>query len=157
MAPGIEEILRDVRVADVKPESASPVSPSTTLGEVYRLLDEGSRGAVVVCEGDRIVGIFTERDVLYRTSLEGIDLDTPISELMTRDPESVPVTTRLADAVRAMTEGGFRHLPLDDGDGCCAGILTSRDVLRFLADHFSEAVLNLPPRLHQRMRRPEGG
>lgn len=157
MTESIEEILRDIRIADVEPESSPPVSPSTPLGEVYRLLDEKGRGAVVVCDGDRMAGIFTERDVLYRTSLEGIDAATPISDVMTRDPESLPVTARLIDAIRAMTGGGFRHLPLVADDGSCSGILTSRDVLRFIADHFSEAVLNLPPRLHQKMPRPEGG
>lgn len=156
MTASIEEILGDVRIADVKPDSSPSVSPSTPLGEVYRLLEEESR-AVVVCESGRVAGIFTERDVLYRTSLEGIDPATPIADVMTRDPESLPVTSRLADAIRAMTEGGFRHLPLVADDGRFAGVLTSRDVLRFVADHFSEAVLNLPPRLHQKMRRPEGG
>lgn len=157
MARSIEEILRDVRIDEVALRPAVRTGPETVLGEVYRLLETSPHGAVLICEGDEVRGIFTERDVLHRTALEGIPAETPIGDLMTRDPVCLEPHARLAEAVAVMTERGYRHIPLVDGKGCYMGLLASRNVLRFIGDHFPEAVLNLPPRLHQRMLTPEGG
>jgi len=157
MARSIEEVLDDVRIDEIPLKSPITVAPETSLEEVYALLEVSPHGAVLVCSDEGIRGIFTERDVLYRTALEGIDPSTPIEQLMTADPVTVAGSERVAEAIRMMTDSGYRHLPLTDRGGCCEGLLASRDVLRFIADHFPEAVLNLPPRLHQQMRRPEGG
>lgn len=157
MARSIEEVLKEVRIEEVKLEPAITVAGDTSLEEIYRLLEASPHGAIVVLEDTRIVGIFTERDVLYRTALEDLDPDTPIEELMTPDPTTIAVSERLAAAVRVMTERGYRHVPLVDGEDRYLGLLASRDVLGFIADHFPEAVLNLPPHLHQKMLTPEGG
>ena len=157
MARSIEEILQDVRIDEIPLKSPIRAAPETSLKEAYALLEASPHGAILVCEEDGLRGIFSERDVLYRTALEELDPATPIGDLMTPDPVSVAADERVSEAIRMMTELGYRHLPLMDGDGCCEWLLASRDVLRFVADHFPEAVLNLPPRLHQRMLRPEGG
>lgn len=122
------------------------------------MFDEERRGGVVVVDAEgRAVGIFTERDVLYRTALEEIDPGTPIAEVMTRSPETLAVDARVAEAIDLMQSGGYRHIPLVDSTGRHAGILTSRDVVRHIASYFPEIVLNLPPHLHQLFERPEGG
>ena len=157
MARSIEEILGDVRIDEIPLKSPVTVRPDTSLEEVYALLEVSPHGAVMVCGDERLEGIFTERDVLYRTALDEIDPATPIAELMTREPVSIAGDERVAKAIQLMTDHGYRHLPLTDGRGFCEGLLASRNVLRFIADHFPEAVLNLPPRLHQQIRRPEGG
>lgn len=157
MPRSIEEILQDVRIDEIELRPAVRTSPETPLSEVYSLLERSPHGALLICEGERVCGIFTERDVLYRTALEDLDPSTPISELMKRDPVTLDSHDLLAAAVRLMTERGYRHVPLVDGEERYRGLLASRDVLRFIADHFPEAVLNLPPRLHQTMLTPEGG
>lgn len=150
-------MLRTASVGELDLPAPRSVAPSTPLAEVYRLLDEQRPGAVVICDAGRPVGIFTERDVLYRTALEHPDPSTPIELLMRRGPVTLPTDAPLAAAVRAMLAGGFRHLPLVDGEGRLAGLLTGRAVLRFLADSIPEALLNLPPRLHQKLLEPHGG
>ena len=157
MAKSIEETLRDVRISELRLEVGASVSPETTIAEVYEILDRQRRNAVAVCDGDRVIGIFTQRDILYRTALEAVDLDTPIGELMTPEPFTLTLEHNVADAIHAMTVSGYRGVPLLDGQGRWLGLLSSRNVLRYLAEHFPEAVLNLPPRLNQRLRRPEGG
>lgn len=157
MPRSIEEILQDVRIDEVGLRPAVRTPPETSLAEVYSLLEASPHGAVLICEGEKVCGIFTERDVLYRTALEGLDPDTPIGELMTPDPVGLEPSDRVAEAVQVMTERGYRHVVLMDEEGNYAGLLASRNVLRFIADHFPEAVLNLPPRLHQRILTPEGG
>lgn len=157
MAREIEEILRSIRISELDLRPAPGVAPATTLAEVYRLLDQEHRVAVMVLDDGKVVGIFSQRDVLYRTALEAIDPDTSISELMTRDPTTLSPGDRLAEAVKTMTRGGFRQIPLVDEAGRAVGMVSSRDVICFIAEHFPAAVLNLPPRLHQTMSRPEGG
>lgn len=157
MARSIEEILQEVRIDEIPLKSPMKAFPDSPLSEVYALLEASPHGAVLICDGGEIRGIFTERDVLYRTALESVDPSTPIEELMTPDPVVVAGNERLATAIQLMTERGYRHLPLRDRGGCCEGLLATQDVLRFIADHFPEAVLNLPPRLHQQILQPEGG
>lgn len=156
MSQSIEEILKGVSIREVGPGPAARVAPSTPLSEVYRLFDEERVRAVVVVSDGEVQGIFTERDVLRRTALEGLDGSTPVAEVMTPGVTTLAPDQRVADAILAMTEKGYRHIPVVEG-GALLGVLAARDVLRFVADHFPASLLNLPPRLHQRLPRPEGG
>jgi CBS domain-containing protein len=157
MTRPIEEILRQTKVRDLKLQSDQRVDPATPLMEVYRAFDQQGHGAAMVCDDDRVVGIFTQRDVLYRTALEDLDPATPVSAVMSDRPVTVGLDQDLAEAIRVMVEGSYRHIPVVDADDHQVGLLSSRVILRFIADHFPEEVLNLPPRLHQVMATPEGG
>lgn len=157
MPPKIEEILKEVRIREIPRDVPCTVSAETPIEEVYRLLDEERPGAVLVFDGDDLVGIFTDRDVLYRTALEGRQPETPVRELMTAEPVTLDPGKRLADAIAAMTERKLRNIPVGAVSARHAALVSSRDVLRFIVGHFPEAVLNLPPRLDQRLTRPEGG
>ena len=64
---------------------------------------------------------------------------------MTRAPQTIPQTGTVADAVRLMRSGTFRHLPIIDGDGRVVGILSIRDILAHIAEHYPKEFLNLPP------------
>lgn len=156
MNQSVEELLRTVRIRELPRRRVPCVAPSTPLGEVYRLLDEEGSVAVLVCEEKRLLGIFTERDVLYRTALEG-DPESPISELMTADPQTLSEDDRLAEAIRLMAEKEVRHIPVVRGGDREPGLIGGRDVLRLIAEHHPESLLNLPPRLDQQMTSPEGG
>ncbi len=156
MGSGIEKILGEVRIRDLPRRRVCVVEPSTALGEVYRLLDEEHSVAVLVCDDTGLVGIFTERDILNRTGLEG-DPDTPISELMNSIKASLTSDHRLADAIELMHKSGYRHIPLQDNEGAKPGLVGGRDILNLIAGYYPETLLNFPPRLHQQMTRPEGG
>jgi CBS domain-containing protein len=94
------------------------VDPSCSLEQVIILMNEHHRGAVLVVEGDQLVGIFTERDVLRRVVLSRVDLaHTKVRELMTPHPDVLPESATLAQALREMVHGGYRHLPIVDRDG----------------------------------------
>jgi CBS domain-containing protein len=151
-----DTLLAKVKIDELPRRQVSIVDPSILLGEVYRLLDEEHGVAVLVCEGRKLLGIFTERDVLYRTALEG-DPGTPIGELMTADLVTLQHDDKLASAIGTMTEKGIRHIPVlgDEGEEC--GLIGGRDVLKLIAEYFPETLLNLPPDLSQKMTRAEGG
>ena len=108
------------------------------------------RGCVLITQDGTVatplVGIFTERDVLNRIIGQGrnpalIQLD----EVMHEDPESLPTTASVAWVLNKMSVGGFRHVPVVDDDGRLAFVISVRDVVQFMVDHFPSEVLNLPP------------
>ena len=99
---------------------------------VLRMLEEGV-GAVAVCEGGRLVGIFTERDVLALSG-EGADLAAVrIGDVMTREPFTVDVGVAVLDAARLMGEKKIRHLPVVEGEHLL-GMVGIRDVLGSLVE-----------------------
>jgi CBS domain-containing protein len=99
---------------------------------VLRMLEE-SVGSVAVCEGGRLVGIFTERDVLGLSG-EGTDLDTiRVGDVMTREPLTVDARVSILDAARLMGERRIRHLPVVEGDHLL-GMIGIRDVLGSLVE-----------------------
>jgi CBS domain-containing protein len=150
----IESELHEIRGALLNDKVAvlGPAEPvclleSATVREaVERMLAHRQAGVLVVDADGRLVGIFTERDVLTR--VVGRDLDarqTPLSEVMTRDPEALTASDRVAYAIHCMSVAGYRTIPLVDGEGRPIGVVTVSDVVRWLASLFPEAVLNLRP------------
>jgi CBS domain-containing protein len=83
--------------------------------------------AVLVCRDDTLVGIFTERDLVTRVAALGRDLDTPLVEVMTANPDLIDAATPLAAALRQMSEQGYRHLPVIE-DGRVLGLLAAHDL-----------------------------
>lgn len=155
MSPDFEQVLDSVRIGELPHRPVCRVEPSTPLGEVYRRLAEEHGVAVLVCKGSKLLGIFTERDVLYRTALES-DPQTPVGELMTRNLVTLTADDRLVEAIRTMAEQGIRHVPVLGDEGGEPSLIGGRDVLQMIAEYFPETLLNLPPRLHQKMTTQEG-
>ena len=89
-------------------------------------------GAVLVMEGERLVGILTERDVL-RAVAEGIGDDTVVADWMTRDPETLAPDESTQHAAVLMIHGGFRHLPVAENDEV-VGMLSIRDLMRIVLE-----------------------
>ena len=115
------------------------VPPDTMLVEVLNKMREHAVGAVVIREGQHISGIFTERDFLYRIALHNLDFyHTPIRTVMTASPVTVNLSHSLAFALREMTLGRYRHLPVLDEQDQCVGILSADGILQYLLDHLEE-------------------
>ncbi len=109
------------------------VAPGDVLGEVAQRMVERDVGAVIVLEGEALAGILTERDVL-RAVAAGIHDDTVVSDWMTRDPETMAPDDTMQHAAVLMIHGGFRHLPLVEGDDV-VGMLSIRDLMRVVLDN----------------------
>ncbi len=105
------------------------VTPQTSVSKAARLMAQKHVGAVVVVEGERLVGIFTERDALFRVIAQGLDAEaTRLSEVMTPAPQCVHPEESFGHALMVMYENGFRHLPVLE-DGKPVGILSARSAL----------------------------
>lgn len=109
------------------------VAPRATVLEAIRRMAEADVGSVAVCDGSRLVGIFTERDVL-RLAGEAAALDqVRVEDAMTRQVVTVSADTDLVSAARLMGERRIRHLPVVEGDNLL-GMIGIRDVLAALAE-----------------------
>jgi CBS domain-containing protein len=102
--------------------------PGEGLGEAARRMDERGVGAVLVLDGDRLVGILTERD-LMKAVARGFTAEARVSDWMTRNPETVEASDATDHAAALMIHGGFRHLPVLE-EGKVAGIISIRDLMR---------------------------
>jgi CBS domain-containing protein len=133
-------------VGGVMKVKLATVGPDDTAAQaVERMLAEGI-GSVLVCDGPRLVGIFTERDVLLRVMGKGLDAKgTPVGRVMTRDPHALRMRDRVGYALHSMSVAGHRTVPIVDDASRPVGVVTASDVIRWLAGLFPEAVLNLPP------------
>jgi CBS domain-containing protein len=120
------------------------VEPQVSVREVLRLLKEHRSGSAIVCRGDSVVGIFTERDALRLMASNAV-LDTPIESVMTRDPMSLRAVDTVATAITRMSTGGYRRLPIVDDQGRLQGLLKVSGIMRYLVEHFPKTVYNQPP------------
>jgi CBS domain-containing protein len=131
-----------VRIADVMTPAALTDRPDDSLVSAAQKMREQQTGSLLVTDGEQLLGIVTERDVL-RAVAEEVPLDTPISEVMSKDLVTAEPGMSLRDAARIMTERWIRHLPVLEG-GRLVGIVSQRDLAGVLA-----GALNEPEELHR--------
>ena len=108
------------------------VTPDVTVTECVRQMNELKIGAMLVMEGERLVGIFTERDAMTRVLGGGLDpTHTLVSAVMSSDPVCVNPSTTLEDARALVTTKRIRHLPVVD-EGKVVGMVSSGDLTHWL-------------------------
>ncbi|MEX0637740.1 MAG: CBS domain-containing protein [Burkholderiales bacterium] len=113
----------------IEPRKLVVAAPRTSVAEAARLMRESHVGAVLVVEGERLVGIFTERDAVFRVMAAGGDpAATTLDGVMTRDPVTVAPDETFGYALLLMHEHGFRHVPVVD-DGRPVGVISARHAL----------------------------
>ncbi len=113
-------------------ETIHAVGPNTLVTECVRMMTARKIGALVVMEGESLVGIFTERDALNKVLAAGLDPGkTKVSAVMTKDPYCIPPTTTVGEAMQLVTERRFRHLPIVK-NGKVLAVLSSGDLTHWL-------------------------
>ena len=147
--------LQSDTVEDARADNPVVVHPSASLQEVLLLMKERQVGSVLVCEGRKLVGIFTERDAV-KTMIEAVSLDCPISDLMVTEVLTISEGAPLANAIRLMAMGKCRRLPIIDASGELIGIVKVSGILHYFVEHFPEQVFNLPPKPNVIMPEREG-
>ena len=152
---GFQLDLTTDSVQDAGPQEPLVVAPETSIRETFQLLKKQARGGVLVCRGDQLVGVFTERDAL-RLMATGADLDGPIHPVMSPQPVTVESTASVADAIRIMSKCGHRRLPVIDDAGRPTGILKVSAIVHYLVEYVPGAVYTLPPDPHPWTRDREG-
>ena len=131
-------------VTSAYPDEPLFVAPNATISEVLQLLRAQSTGRVLVCEEGKLLGIFTERDAL-KLMAKKADLSQPVSQLMTTDPVSIKADENVGEAIKMMSQGGYRQLPILATDGTPTGLATVYGIVHYLVDHFPQTIYTLPP------------
>jgi CBS domain-containing protein len=141
------DLARNLKIESVSRLHPTPpwqVEPAQSVADAVRLMRDHQVGCVLVCEEGRLVGIFTERDLLRRVLASGRPLTVAVADCMTPDPVVVQPKDSISTAIRRMEEGGYRHLPVVI-DGKPTGILSVKRIVHYLVEHFAATVFNLPP------------
>jgi CBS domain-containing protein len=131
-------------IGSAYPDQPLAANVHESVGQVLQLLRAQRTGAMLICDGEKLVGIFTERDAL-KLMAKDVDYSTPVGEVMSRDPTTIPSTATVGQAIRVMAEGAYRHLPVVDSHGKPTGVVAVHGIVHYLVDHFPETVYNLPP------------
>ena len=139
------EIIRgSIRELGLNREIIS-LDPTASVSDAVAKMISNRLGAVLVVEDGKLLGLFTERDVLTRVAaVSGSESDTPISNVMTSDPECLSFDDGIVFALNKMTVGGFRHIPILNDEGSPAAVLSMRDVVEHIVSFYSDEVFNLP-------------
>jgi CBS domain-containing protein len=116
-------------------EAASVPLDATAERAIRTMLDRHVGAVAVLDDKQRVAGVFTERDVLRRLSLSGLDPGrTPVREIMTTPVEMATLSTTAGEALATMVERHYRHLPIVDDNGRLLGMLSIRNVLQARID-----------------------
>ncbi len=127
--------MKTVRtLLDQKGRDIYSVEPTTTIYEALALMAELNLGAVVVLDDDELVGIMSERDYARKVILEGhSSRDTPVTDIMTHEVETVTEDASVEDCMTKMAEGQFRHLPVVEGESVI-GLVSIGDIVKSMIE-----------------------
>jgi CBS domain-containing protein len=132
------DLLRD-RIERLWPKSPSTVPPDMPVGRVLKKMVDEVIGCVMIVDGGKLVGIFSERDALIKINTDAMRLaDQPISQFMTPDPVTLEANDKIAFALHKMNVGGYRHVPILF-HGKLVGVISIRDILRYLTERIAAA------------------
>lgn len=132
-------------ISVLNPKNPICVAENTTVSQTVEHLRSNRVGCVlVVSPKGKLVGIFSERDLLLKVMDDyPVKAGKPITLFMTKDPVAEGPDATIAFALNLMSSGGFRHLPLVDAEGGPIGIVSVKDVVDFIVESFTASLLNL--------------
>lgn len=123
-------------------------APDQSASEAAAAMADARVGALCIVDGDRLVGIFSERDLMTRVVVPGRDpRRTSVADVMTRDVVTADLDDTRAQCLERMQEERFRHLPIREGDRV-VGMISMRDLLRDEIAEQREEIVGLQAYLH---------
>lgn len=134
----LEESISRHKVDVLCPKDPLTITPETTVRDAVAEMVGKRIGCLFVVQNDELTGVFTERDVLLKVSSDLEALDCPVTDFMTPSPVTISKEDSIAYALHLMDLGGYRHLGIVAADGRPTGVISIRDILRFLCVRFGE-------------------
>ena len=119
-----------MKAQDLMTTEPACCTPESTAREAARLMREHDCGCIPVVEGDskQLVGVVTDRDIACRCVAEGGGADTPVREIMTRDPQSCHPEDDVVAVEQIMMQALIRRVPVVDAKGSCIGMIAQADL-----------------------------
>lgn len=130
-----------MQVSDIMTPDPETCSPGDTIRSVATKMAEGDFGSVPVVDGDRLVGVVTDRDIVVRGVAEGLGHDTEVEQVMTADPVCVSPDTDTEEAAEIMQEEQIRRLYVTDDDDRLVGVVALADIALAEDDNLSGETL----------------
>ncbi|MFN3570969.1 MAG: CBS domain-containing protein [Polaromonas sp.] len=115
-------------VTDVMTRNVRTLSPSSTIADAAMAMEELDVGVIPVCEGDKLLGLVTDRDIVVRAVAQGLGGDTPLSKVMSTDIRSARESDDLDTVLADMASSQIRRLPVLDGEERLIGIISIGDI-----------------------------
>lgn len=115
-------------VTDVMTRQVRTLSPTSTVAEAAKAMSELNVGVIPVCDGDKLLGMVTDRDIVVRAVARGLDGNTPLSKVMSTDVRTARETDDLDTVLADMASSQIRRLPILDGSDCLVGIISIGDI-----------------------------
>jgi CBS domain-containing protein len=152
-----DKLLKEKKISEIINTRMIQAPASTSLKDALELMRREQSAYIVVTDGKKVTGMFTETDVTQKILGRKTDGKTPIQDLMTKAPLVLAPGDSVGKAIDLMAERGFYHIPLVDAKQDLVGILSVRTLIRYLAEFYPSEVYNLPPNPHQVAQTAEGG
>ncbi len=135
----LEQALVEEEIGTIRHEPFTTISPDMPVHEAVKELAALHHACLLVAENDRLLGVFSERDVLTRLAFEYEEIkDRPVSEVMTSDTIYVYETDSAVASLAVMALCGYRHVPVLDLNDNLVGIISPQRVTEFLQHHFEQ-------------------
>ena len=147
---------RNDKVSLMETDDYVCLEPSDPLSKAVEVMKQDEGGCAIVCDQGKVVGIFTQRDVLTKIIGESVDMNDPVSKWMSPVVATLSPDATIGDAVAMMTDKSYRNIPLVK-DGQLAGSISVFDVISYLAESYPKETMNLPPNIDQVMDSEHGG
>ena len=154
----IEDILKETKIHQILRPKVVVTLPSTKLQEALDLMHREKSGYIIIAdEHSKLVGMFTEREVLMNVMKPGVSMSEPIEKYMRRDVHPLKKSDTVGQALDFMNKFSIRHIPLLDEFEQVTGILSIRTIVSYMSELFPTGVFNLPPKSDQIHDTIEGG
>jgi CBS domain-containing protein len=152
----LEYDLRQEQVIHLNLTEFTEVQIGNSVKSTIEKMRQEDHNCAFITDNGKLVGIFTDRDVLRRVVDVPEIWNHPIEDVMTPHPLTVKSTDPADAALNLMNEKHFRNVPVVDEAGAIVGNLTHYAIIKYLADHFQESVYNLPPDPDRVVRKRDG-
>lgn len=153
----LREDLRTENITQFDLSHYTSVPAGTSVRDTLARLREEQNNVCLITEGNKLVGIFTSRDVVRRVMSNPSTVEGAIDAVMTANPYSIEDSASAGDVLWMMNDKGIRDLPVVTANGKVVGNASHRTVLDYLAARHNTVIVNMPPRPGQVPTQPEGG
>jgi CBS domain-containing protein len=152
----IERILQERKISQLSLSPLVTIDSQKSLKEAVAAMQQNKVGCILITQNERLVGIFTERDLLGKVMGQHVDDSREIKAFMTSTPLTLDPGSSVLEAIQLMDDHGYRNVPLVDTNGNLVGNLSVTNIIDFLAEIFPQEVLSLPPKANQHFSSVDG-
>ncbi len=136
--------LRIESVSRLAPSAPHYIDYQNSIAEAIKLMRKHRVGCLLVCREHKLIGVFTERDLLTRVLAKNLSIEQKMERVMTHNPVCITMKDPIRVAIKKMVEGGYRHLPVINEYHIPIGILSVKRVIHYLIEYFPDLIYNLP-------------